>query len=87
LRCAVVVPQPCRVIRRSERPCRVQKDTAIAGIGVTEAASPHSSSRRRTATSRRTSSRCSYPDHTIPLARFTDHIVSEREKRERAQAF
>ena len=24
---------------------------------------------------------------TIPLARFTDHIVAEREKRERAQAF
>jgi polar amino acid transport system permease protein len=24
---------------------------------------------------------------TIPLARFTDHLVAERESRERAQAF
>jgi len=24
---------------------------------------------------------------TIPLARFTDHLVAERERRERAQAF
>jgi len=87
----VVVPQ---AVRRVIPPLLndfvgLQKDTAIVSvIGVTEAASL---SQQFSTTN---GDFVSYVVAavffiliTIPLARFTDHIVAEREKRERAQAF
>jgi polar amino acid transport system permease protein len=87
----VIVPQ---AIRRVVPPLLndfigLQKDTAIVSvIGVSEAASLASQFSNRNG---------DFPSYvvaavffiliTIPLARFTDHIVQEREKKERAQAF
>jgi polar amino acid transport system permease protein len=87
----VVVPQ---AIRRVIPPLLndfvgLQKDTAIVSvIGVAEAASLASQF------STQNGDFASYVVAavlfiliTIPLARFTDHLVAERERRERAQAF
>jgi polar amino acid transport system permease protein len=87
----VVVPQ---AIRRVIPPLLndfvgLQKDTAIVSvIGVTEAAS---------LAQQFSTQNGDFPSYvvaavffiliTIPLARFTDHLVAERESRERAQAF
>jgi polar amino acid transport system permease protein len=87
----VVVPQ---AIRRVIPPLLndfvgLQKDTAIVSvIGVTEAAS---------LAQQFSTQNGDFPSYvvaavffiliTIPLARFTDHLVAERERRERAQAF
>jgi polar amino acid transport system permease protein len=87
----VVVPQ---AIRRVIPPLLndfvgLQKDTAIVSvIGVTEAAS---------LAQQFSTQNGDFPSYvvaavffiliTIPLARFTDHLVAERELRERAQAF
>jgi len=87
----VVVPQ---AIRRVIPPLLndfvgLQKDTAIVSvIGVTEAAS---------LAQQFSTQNGDFPSYvvaavffiliTIPLARFTDHLVAEREQRERAQAF
>jgi polar amino acid transport system permease protein len=86
----VVLPQ---AIRRVIPPLLndfigLQKDTALIGIiGVTEAV---------TQANIYSSDYLNYAGHTvaavlfifltIPLARFTDHIIRERERRERAQA-
>ncbi len=86
----VVLPQ---AIRRVIPPLLndfigLQKDTAlISVIGVTEAV---------TQANNFSSSYANYSGHmvaavffiflTIPLARFTDHIIRQRERRERAQA-
>src|SRR4051794_17729496 len=67
----------------------LQKDTAIVSvIGVTEAAS---------LAQQFSTQNGDFPSYvvaavffiliTIPLARFTDHLVAQRERRERAQAF
>jgi len=67
----------------------LQKDTAIVGvIGIAEAAQQSQSF---------STTNGDFPSYlvaaiffiliTIPLARFTDHLVSRREQRERAQAF
>jgi polar amino acid transport system permease protein len=87
----VVVPQ---AVRRVVPPLLndfigLQKDTAIVSvIGVTEAASHAQQFSTQNG---------DFPSYvvaavffiliTIPLARFTDHLVAERERRERAQAF
>lgn len=87
----VVVPQ---AVRRVIPPLLndfigLQKDTAIVSvIGVAEAASLAQQFSTRNA---------DFPSYvvaavffiliTIPLARFTDHLVQERERKERAQAF
>jgi polar amino acid transport system permease protein len=87
----VVVPQ---AIRRVIPPLLndfigLQKDTAIVSvIGVGEAASLAQQFSQRNN---------DFPSYvvaavffiliTIPLARFTDHLVQERERKERAQAF
>ena len=87
----VVVPQ---AVRRVIPPLLndfvgLQKDTAIVSvIGVTEAAS---------LAQQFSTQNGDFPSYvvaavffiliTIPLARFTDHLVAERERRERAQAF
>ena len=87
----VVVPQ---AIRRVIPPLLndfigLQKDTAIVSvIGVSEAALSAGQFSNRNG---------DFPSYvvaavffiliTIPLARFTDHIVQERERKERAQAF
>jgi polar amino acid transport system permease protein len=87
----VIIPQ---AVRRVIPPLLndfvgLQKDTAIVSvIGVTEAAS-HSQIF--------STQNGDFPSYlvaavffiliTIPLARFTDHIVAQRERRERAQAF
>lgn len=87
----VVLPQ---AIRRVIPPLLndfigLQKDTALIGIiGVTEAV---------TQANIYSSDYLNYAGHTvaavlfifltIPLARFTDHLVAVREQRERAQAF
>jgi polar amino acid transport system permease protein len=87
----VVVPQ---AIRRVIPPLLndfvgLQKDTAIVSvIGVTEAAS---------LAQQFSTQNGDFPSYvvaavffiliTIPLARFTDHLVAQRELRERAQAF
>jgi polar amino acid transport system permease protein len=66
-----------------------QKDTAIVGvIGIAEAAQQSQSF---------STTNGDFPSYlvaaiffiliTIPLARFTDHLVAQRERRERAQAF
>jgi polar amino acid transport system permease protein len=87
----VVVPQ---AIRRVIPPLLndfvgLQKDTAIVSvIGVTEAAS---------LAQQFSTQNGDFPSYlvaavffiliTIPLARFTDHLVAQRERREQAQAF
>ena len=87
----VVIPQ---AVRRVVPPLLndfvgLQKDTAIVSvIGVTEAASLSQQFSTQNA---------DFPSYlvaavffiliTIPLARFTDHLVAQRERRERAQAF
>jgi polar amino acid transport system permease protein len=87
----VVIPQ---AVRRVIPPLLndfvgLQKDTAIVSvIGVTEAASQSQQFSTQNG---------DFPSYlvaavffiliTIPLARFTDHLVAQRERRERAQAF
>jgi polar amino acid transport system permease protein len=87
----VVIPQ---AVRRVIPPLLndfvgLQKDTAIVSvIGVTEAAS---------LSQQFSTQNGDFPSYlvaavffiliTIPLARFTDHLVAQREQRERAQAF
>jgi polar amino acid transport system permease protein len=87
----VVIPQ---AVRRVIPPLLndfigLQKDTAIVSvIGVAEAASLAQQFSNRNG---------DFPSYvvaavffiliTIPLARFTDHLVQERERKERAQAF
>jgi polar amino acid transport system permease protein len=87
----VVIPQ---AVRRVVPPLLndfvgLQKDTAIVSvIGVTEAAS---------LAQQFSAQNGDFPSYvvaavffvliTIPLARFTDHLVAQRERRERAQAF
>jgi polar amino acid transport system permease protein len=87
----VVIPQ---AVRRVVPPLLndfigLQKDTAIVSvIGVSEAALNAGQFSNRNG---------DFPSYvvaavffiliTIPLARFTDHLVQERERRERAQAF
>jgi len=87
----VIIPQ---AVRRVIPPLLndfigLQKDTAIVSvIGVAEAASQAQSFSSRNG---------DFPSYivaavlfiliTIPLARFTDHLVQERERKERAQAF
>jgi len=87
----VIIPQ---AVRRVIPPLLndfvvLQKDTAIVSvIGVAEAAS---------LSQQFSTQNGDFPSYlvaatffiliTIPLARFTDHIVQEREKKERAQAF
>jgi polar amino acid transport system permease protein len=87
----VVVPQ---AVRRVIPPLLndfvgLQKDTAIVSvIGVTEAASlAQQFSTQNGDFASYVVAAVFFILITIPLARFTDHIVSEREKRERAQAF
>jgi polar amino acid transport system permease protein len=87
----VIVPQ---AVRRVVPPLLndfvgLQKDTAIVGvIGIAEAAQQSQTFSTQNATF------VSYLVAavfvillTIPLARFTDHLVAQRERRERAQAF
>jgi polar amino acid transport system permease protein len=87
----IVVPQ---AVRRVIPPLLndfvgLQKDTAIVSvIGVAEAAS---------LSQQFSTQNGDFPSYlvaavffiliTIPLARFTDHLVAQRERRERAQAF
>jgi polar amino acid transport system permease protein len=87
----VIIPQ---AVRRVIPPLLndfvgLQKDTAIVGvIGIAEAAQQSQSF---------STTNGDFPSYlvaavffiliTIPLARFTDHIVARRELRERAQAF
>ncbi len=87
----VVVPQ---AVRRVIPPLLndfvgLQKDTAIVSvIGVTEAASlAQQFSTQNGDFASYVVAAVLFILITIPLARFTDHIVAEREKRERAQAF
>ena len=86
----VVIPQ---AVRRVIPPLLndfigLQKDTALVSvIGVAEAALQAQRTRRPTRTSPRTRSpRCFFVLLTIPLARFTDHLIAARERRERAAA-
>jgi polar amino acid transport system permease protein len=87
----VIIPQ---AVRRVIPPLLndfvgLQKDTAIVGvIGIAEAAQQSQSF---------STTNGDFPSYlvaaiffiliTIPLARFTDHLVARREQRERAQAF
>jgi polar amino acid transport system permease protein len=87
----VIIPQ---AVRRVIPPLLndfvgLQKDTAIVGvIGIAEAAQQSQSF---------STTNGDFPSYlvaaiffiliTIPLARFTDHLVGKREQRERAQAF
>jgi polar amino acid transport system permease protein len=87
----VIIPQ---AVRRVIPPLLIdfvglQKDTAIVSvIGVAEAAS---------LSQQFSTQNGDFPSYlvaatffiliTIPLARFTDHLVAQRERRERAQAF
>ena len=87
----VVIPQ---AVRRVIPPLLndfvgLQKDTAIVSvIGVTEAASlAQQFSTQNGDFASYVVAAVLFILITIPLARFTDHIVAEREKRERAQAF
>jgi len=87
----VVVPQ---AVRRVIPPLLndfvgLQKDTAIVYvIGVTEAASlAQQFSTQNGDFASYVVAAVFFILITIPLARFTDHLVAEREKRERAQAF
>jgi polar amino acid transport system permease protein len=87
----VVIPQ---AVRRVIPPLLndfvgLQKDTAIVSvIGVTEAASlAQQFSTQNGDFASYVVAAVFFILITIPLARFTDHIVAEREKRERAQAF
>jgi len=87
----VVVPQ---AVRRVIPPLLndfvgLQKDTAIVSvIGVTEAASlAQQFSTQNGDFASYVVAAVFFILITIPLARFTDHLVAEREKRERAQAF
>ncbi len=87
----VVVPQ---AVRRVIPPLLndfvgLQKDTAIVYvIGVTEAASlAQQFSTQNGDFASYVLAAVFFILITIPLARFTDHIVAQREKRERAQAF
>jgi polar amino acid transport system permease protein len=87
----VVIPQ---AVRRVVPPLLndfvgLQKDTAIVYvIGVTEAASlAQQFSTQNGDFASYVLAAVFFILITIPLARFTDHIVAQREKRERAQAF
>ena len=87
----VVVPQ---AIRRVIPPLLndfvgLQKDTAIVSvIGVTEAASlAQQFSTQNGDFASYVVAAVFFILITIPLARFTDHLVADRERRERAQAF
>jgi polar amino acid transport system permease protein len=87
----VVVPQ---AVRRVIPPLLndfvgLQKDTAIVSvIGVTEAASlAQQFSTQNGDFASYVVAAVFFILITIPLARFTDHLVAERERRERAQAF
>jgi polar amino acid transport system permease protein len=87
----VVIPQ---AVRRVIPPLLndfvgLQKDTAIVYvIGVTEAASlAQQFSTQNGDFASYVLAAVFFILITIPLARFTDHIVAQREKRERAQAF
>jgi len=87
----VVIPQ---AVRRVIPPLLndfvgLQKDTAIVSvIGVTEAASlAQQFSTQNGDFASYVVAAVLFILITIPLARFTDHIVAQREKRERAQAF
>jgi polar amino acid transport system permease protein len=87
----VVVPQ---AVRRVIPPLLndfigLQKDTALVSvIGVAEAAalSQQFSEKNGDFVSYLVAA-CFFILITIPLARFTDHLVAQREQRERAQAF
>jgi len=87
----VIVPQ---AVRRVIPPLLndfvgLQKDTALVSvIGVTEAAALASqfSSKSGNFVSYLVAA-CFFILITIPLARFTDYLVAQRERRERAQAF
>ena len=67
----------------------LQKDTAIVSvIGVAEAASlAQQFSTQNGDFASYVVAAVFFILITIPLARFTDHLVAEREMRERAQAF
>jgi polar amino acid transport system permease protein len=87
----VIVPQ---AVRRVIPPLLndfvgLQKDTAIISvIGVAEATSlAQQFSTQNNDFASLVATAVFFILLTIPLARFTDHLVSEREKRERAQAF
>lgn len=87
----VIIPQ---AVRRVIPPLLndfvgLQKDTAIVSvIGVTEAASlAQQFSTQNGDFASYVVAAVFFILITIPLARFTDHIVAQREKRERAQAF
>lgn len=87
----VVIPQ---AVRRVIPPLLndfvgLQKDTAIVSvIGVTEAASlSQQFSTQNGDFASYVVAAMLFILITIPLARFTDHIVAQRERRERAQAF
>jgi polar amino acid transport system permease protein len=87
----VVVPQ---AIRRVIPPLLndfvgLQKDTALVSvIGVAEAASlAQQFSTQNGDFASYVVAAVFFILITIPLARFTDHLVAERERRERAQAF
>src|SRR3954468_6947087 len=87
----VVVPQ---AVRRVIPPLLndfvgLQKDTAIVSvIGVTEAASlAQQFSTQNGDFASYVVAAVFFILITIPLARFTDHLVADRERRERAQAF
>jgi polar amino acid transport system permease protein len=87
----VVVPQ---AVRRVVPPLLndfvgLQKDTALVSvIGVLEAASQAQGlSTKLNDFVPYLVAACFFILITIPLARFTDHLVATRERRERAQAF
>ena len=86
----VVIPQ---AVRRVIPPLLndfigLQKDTALVSvIGVAEAACSRSSSRQNGDFTSYLVAAVFFILMTIPLARFTDHLVAQRERRERAQAF
>jgi polar amino acid transport system permease protein len=87
----VVVPQ---AIRRVIPPLLndfvgLQKDTALVSvIGVAEAASlAQQFSTQNGDFASYVVAAVFFILITIPLARFTDHLVADRERRERAQAF
>ena len=87
----VIVPQ---AVRRVIPPLLndfvgLQKDTALVSvIGVGEAAyQAQTGSTNSTDFVPYLIAACFFILITIPLARFTDHLVAQRERRERAQAF
>src|SRR6059058_5308857 len=87
----IIIPQ---AVRRVVPPLLndfigLQKDTAIVSvIGVTEAASlAQQFSTQNDDFASYVVAAVFFILITIPLARFTDHLVADRERRERAQAF